>query len=514
MNNYGKGLPLKDRIPYITEYLRKFEYQEVYEKKLLDVYTGMLQPYVQEALAREIKDPIALRIAIERIAPINICTKIINKLGRTYAEQVERTLENENPKDEELMNYYIDELKLDVQLSRADKLLELHKYVTLEPFWNDGCAKIRVVPADRHKWLSDDESDPTRPTMWIKYMGTRQVITQTTNPDGVMYNKAQDIIKNYTQYYIYTADEFVIVDIDGAGGDYQIRNDLLESYGVINYVNPYGVVPAIMVKKQDFNLIPYPDTDLFQGTILISKIFTDLNYSCQFNSHSTYYGIDVEASNLNSNPDAFITLQTVEGENKHPQIGVLTPKMDVAGGCQLAEVQLGLILQMRGIRPGASGKPYESQSISGIAKMIDEMDTTVARQESQTLWADVEHELWELIKILHNTDWVNREGQEYSYGFTDMFEVSVNFMLPEPNLSEADKIVNIKGLMDLKLMSRPQALRRVYPDYSEKQIEELLLEIDSESKPEEELSNGSNSEDQGPTEEPIPGDNQGDSDQD
>lgn len=518
MNDYGKGLPLKERVPFIVEYLNRFEYQEVYEKKLLDIYSGMLQPYVEEALAREISDPIALKIAKERIAPINICSKIINKEGRTYAEQVERECEGEgNVKDEELLEYYINEMKIDTVLSRADKLLCLHKYVTLEPFWNEGCPSLRVVPADRHKWLSDDESDPTRPTMYIKYMGTRRITVQTTNVDGVMFAKPQDVIKDFTQYYIYTDEEFIIVDVDSNSTDFIIRDDLLEANDIVNYVNPYGVVPAILVSKPDFNLIPYPDTDLYQGTILISKIFTDLNYSCQFNSHSTYYGIDVEATNLNSNPDAFITLQTTEGDNKHPQIGVLTPKMDVAGGVQLASVQLELILQMRGHRPGATGKPYD-QAASGIAKMIDEMDLTVARQEAQTLWADVEYKLWDLIKTLHNTDWSQREGQEYTYGFSDMFEVEVQFKMPEITLSEEDTLKNIKVARDLGLMSKKTALSRLYPDMSEDSIDEMLQEIAEEGQEAvqqaQETMNGNQNNSEGNSGEVGQGDNEGDSSED
>ena len=479
------------------EELYELQTREVYETKLLYIYSGQLLPYVEEALALEIKDRAALDIAKQRIAPINLCTRITNKLAKTYVDGCDRDVDA-NTKDADLLNYYEDSLKIDTVLARADKLLELHKYCALEPFFYNGKPAIRVLPADTFKVLSDDPYDTCYPTIFIKYLGTYNDKNETVDKFGAMTTTTIRV----SEYEIWTDKEYLIIDLQDNNGvkSVNVKEDKLLEYGIVKdveglFLNPYGRIPFVYVKKEDFNLIPYPDTDTLQMTLLIPKLLTDLNYAAQFKAHSIFYGIDCEINNISGNHDSFMQINSKEGSTA-PQVGTITPSVDIAGVSQQIELQVGLWLQSRGIRAGATGKPYDSQSISGVAKMIDEMDTTQHRKESIQLWTQIEYQLWELISYMHNMAWSQLEWQypEWRYEFSTDFckNFSINFNQPDPGLSEADEIANIKALMDMGLISKKTALGRLNPTLSEEQVEEVLSDIEMEK------TNGS-------TEQPIQG---------
>ena len=462
--------------------------QEIFERKLLDIYQGQLLSYIEEELAKEVRDPDAFFIARQRIPPINFCRRIVDKLAKTYVEGAQR--ETENPKDQELLTYYSDCMKVDVNFARADKLLELHKYVALEPFWYNGMPKCRVIPADRFKVLSDDPVDPFQPTIFVKYVGiSKPSLTEQVSDSGVQINDASTESQNICQYYIYTNKEFVIVDVcwkDKENYSMSIRDDVMNEFGITNDTNPYGVIPFVYVRRPDIDkLIPFPDTDMYRMTTLIPRILADLNYAVQFNSHSRFVAIDVDPDSIKGNPDSLWTLKSVEGEGKSPSITTLSPTVDVVGVSQLIEMQVGLWLQSKGIRAGATGKPYDAQAISGIARMIEEMDSTQYRKELVDLWTGVEYDFWALVEHLHNVDWAQREGQEYSYGFSDLMQESltVTFPTPQPSLSENDRLVNIKTKRDLGIISKYRALSETYPEWTEENIMEELELIQAEKNP-------------------------------
>jgi hypothetical protein len=468
---------LRSRVNEILSRLSPYLGEEEYNNKLLDIYSGQLLSYVEEELAKEIRDPDAFRIASQRIPPINFCKRIVDKLAKTYIDGAER--ETTDERDEELLEYYEEMFKCNVVFARADKLLELHKYVALEPFWHNNQPKLRLIPADRFKVFSDDAVDPMNPTIFVKYVGSYNDTTDMVDSNGVSLDKGQEI---YYQYYIYTAEEFVIVDVkwqDQQTYKYSVNDNEMLKYGITNDTNPYGVIPFVYVRRPDIDrLIPNPDTDMYRMTTLIPRIIADLNYAAQFNSHSRFVAIDLDPESIKGNPDSLWTLRSVEGEGKVPSITTLSPTVDIAGVSQLIELEVGLWLQSKGIRPGASGKPYDSQSISGVARMIEEMDATQYRKELIDLWTAVEYEFWALVKHMHNVDWSSREGgAPLSFSESFVENLTVTFPTPQPSLSEEDTLKNIKIKMDLGLISKQRALSEIYPSWTSDQIQEEIALI-------------------------------------
>lgn len=118
--------PLIGLIPELLSHIDQNHERFVHYHKLLDIYSGNLLKYIETDLSAELGRR-SFERAKHRIPPINILSKLVEKLSRVYGETPTRTC-GTNDVDNELMTYYSNELDLDNQLANANELLNLHKY--------------------------------------------------------------------------------------------------------------------------------------------------------------------------------------------------------------------------------------------------------------------------------------------------------------------------------------------------------------------------------------------------
>lgn len=471
---------LRDKTKDIKLHLENYWATLVHEERLLDIYQGQLQPYVDESIDLEYSKPETRARVKQRLPYINMCNRIVNKMSKVYVEGVNRETPNEY--DQELVEVYSHCLKINERMTEANKMLNLHKRVALEPYLDKNLKpKLRVIPAPLFSVYSDDETSPNEPTIFIKFVG---VIRKKHGPltkmqDGSTIFTAPHQYRNVGKFYLYSADEFLIVDSDG---DVLTEEMAMFGPGWAEGVNPLGRIPFVYIRLDEQKLIPLPDTDLYSLTILTPKLLGDLNYAVQFLSHSTMYGIDVDADNISATPDAFWILNSKDGPDKRPEIGVLNPSIDIPNVLQLIQTQLGLWLESRNIRAGALGRAEGDQPISGVAKMIDEMDTTQVRKEQVTIFENAEYDLWDLLNLMHNNIWFSVADIPYYENevlFSDDFALDIRFPSPQPYQSDVDKLSSLEKRLNLGLMSKKMAIKELYGCESE-EADEILAEIAEE----------------------------------
>ena len=454
--------PLKQLVPEVLDYIKKeSENQVIYNTKLLDIYDGQLLKYVEESMQLELK-PDAYERAKERIAPINVLRKITEKQSRTYTKPASRSMKNDNDIDKEILESYEVDCKMDQKLQYASEILNLCKYVALEPFVHEGRKHLRVLTPKEFLVYSDSKIDPHTPTVFIKFMGEKKkVFHKGTGVDrkGNKKENANDVVRNVAMYHLYSTTEFVEVDSTGEILRYKKHN--------------LGMLPFVYVKNTHNGLLPTPDSDNFAMAILIPKLLSDLNYAVQFMSHSILYGIDVDPSGLDGNPDSFWVIKSDEGEGKKPEIGTIDPKVDSDKVISLIGEQIRMWLDTKGLK--TSGVNMDV-SASGIAKIIDEADATSLRDKQLSIWADAERELWELISLLHS-EWTSGNLlADKSVSAT--FEVDTEFQEQKPIIDKdavADRVIKLykEGLMTLK-----GAIKEMYPDSTELELEEKVKELE------------------------------------
>jgi hypothetical protein len=454
--------PLNTLVPELLSYIQvMYQNQVIYSRKLMDIYQGNLLKYVEESLALEL-NPRALARSKGRIPPINVLNKVIGKLSKVYIEPAIRDA-GDNSIDQELLAYYEDKLDVNNQLATANELLNLHKYFAIEPYINNGVPSMRVLPADKFLVWSDNSFDPTAMTVFIKFMGSITKVVPTTDKNGVVIKNAENVVREVALYHVYSDESFMIMDADGVVSEYRD--------------NPYGKIPFVYCSSSSFELIPTPDADNLAMAVLIPKLLTDINYATQFQSHSIVYGIDIETSNLDNNPDAFWVINSVEGEGKKPMIGTIKPEVDIDKVITLISTEMSMWLDSKGIKVGSIGQANVDNAASGIAKLIDEGDASSIGRKQVNLFRKYESDLWNLIVRMHGY-WASSQQlvdvkQDFSLGFKPAVTFAENKIVVDTKTT----LEELKIMFDLGLITPKQALFKLNPDFTDDQIEQLLAEI-------------------------------------
>ena len=472
--------PLRQMVPEIMTYINdRFESNIIYAREQLDILNGGVKKYIEESIRKEILSPKSLNVMLERIIPINILKQEVSKLSKAYADGTSRETEKS---DQDLVDYYQTAMAMDSVMGQSNKIFNLHKYVGLEPFLDhDGKPKLRVLDASHFIPYSDDPLDPTRMTVAVKWFTTIDKTTQVIDPLGNKLDSPQDVIRKVKVYYLYSSTEFLILDSDG-----DVRQDLMNEMGNSQGSHNIGQIPIILVKEISSDLVPMQDTSMRDISVSISKKLTDLSFATLYQSHSMFYGIDVDVSNLDSNPDAFLDIKSDSGDPanpKSPQIGILQPKVNIPETLELIETELALHLQSMGLTVGeGKGGNSVKSAASGVAKLIDEAGAEQSLKEQRQMYkAAEENGLWRLIGALHNM-WMDEGAVDFDQRAPKDLEVSVTFTDKKPSESESVLVERVIKQMEAGLMSKRRAVMAVNPAIAQNtdRIDEIMAELEDE----------------------------------
>jgi hypothetical protein len=237
--------PLRDMVPELLQYVKTAQAnQTIFEKKVLDIYEGGLQKYVEDSIRSEYSVNTA-RTAIERIAPINVLPKVIDKISSVYTQGVSRTLDDDNDVDTEMLGFYEESLCIDAKLNVSNRLLNLFQYLAIEPYMDNGTPRLRILPPTQFTVFSDSFINPMDPTVFIKYMGQIEPVTSPeTDTNGRVLKNANEVVEDIDLFMMYSDDEIIAVDAYGA-----VRTDVMASMGNPEGVNPLGRIPFVYINS-------------------------------------------------------------------------------------------------------------------------------------------------------------------------------------------------------------------------------------------------------------------------
>ena len=424
--------------------------------KMLDILEGNLEPYLLKGLSR-LLSPRVLQYAIERLVPINIVPRYVDKLSNIYQTGVLREVADGSPADSELLSWYEDELDIDSVMHQSNRLYNACRATLLHPYIGDSGPEIRVIPNDRFVVCSDNLINPTEPTMVILLAGCDA--------------EARKI------YWVYTAQEFYIVRSDETI-DYQAMAEM----GIPDGVNPYGVLPFIYVNSSNLRLCPYPDKDTIRMAEYVPSALTDLNLAALFASFSITYIKNGEVADPTYAPNALWFLKADDPE-RDVEIGTIKPEVSYNDVLNLIQSELSLWLGSKGIKTGSVGALNADSASSGIAKVIDEADTFDVRQAQSVKFACAEHELWELILEDMHPVWVSQGLVSNRSVFSAGASVSTRFSIIPVGTQRSALIQEQRDEYAAGFTTRSRAISMLNPQMSLSQVEDLQSEIDQERNP-------------------------------
>lgn len=420
--------------------------------ELFDIYEGNLLQYVKAEIRKQVSDS-SFASMEPRIVPINFLRKIIDKLSQIYSESPKRILRKPSEDDEALFDFYKEILDIDVEMMLANEIFNLEKYVCIEPYIDDGVPALRVMQPDKFFAFSTNRANPTKMTHYCKIMG-----------------KGRD----FDILHVYTNDEFIIIDTRG-----NILLDEMNAIGNPDGINFVGKIPAVFISRSKFDLIPREDTDILKMTKILPILFSDINEVIFWQAFGVIYGIDVDAENLKYAPNAFWTFNTDPTKNTKPEIGTIKPQADIKSVQDFIMFQLNAWLETRGIKVTASGQV--EASVSGVSKLVDEMDTAEDRKKQVPFFKRGESSLWDLIMNYLHPYWVQSGQIDMEKLFLPDQSVKVEFN-EQFGIDDPIAVLDeIEREMRLGLTTQKLALMKKNKGMTEKEADELLKKINEES---------------------------------
>jgi len=421
--------------------------------KTLDILEGNLEPYLTKALKRILSDRV-YSYAVERLVPINILPRYVDKLTNIYQTGVMREVVDGEEADQALLGWYENQMHVNKMMHNSNRLYNACKSSLIHPYATEAGPALRIIPNDRFVVWSTDEINPTKPT-------------------GVALLAGKDS-QNREIFWVYTDEEFLIIKSDDT-----IDAKAMEEMGVGDGLNPYGVLPFIYANSSTLRLVPVPDIDSLRMTEYVPSALTDLNLAAMFSAFSMTYIKDGNIENPTYAPNALWFLKADDPE-KEVQIGTIKPEVDYQEVLNLIQSEMSMWLGSKGIKSGAIGQLTPDAAASGIAKMIDEADTYDVRQAQTLVYGQAETELWDLILHKMHPVWVSQGLVENRQMFSPSASVKARFSVVPVGTQRSQMIQDQRDEFAAGFTTRKRAISQLNPQLTMEQVEELVDEIDAE----------------------------------
>jgi hypothetical protein len=442
---------LKQRRQEIIEYVKAQKSFIDTNSEALNIYEGNLLPYIDEILKNSLSANYYNSIR-DRILPINILQRYVDKVSSTYSKSPSRIAEDD--RGQEFVDFYKEALDIDQSGYIADAYSNLFKGYAWEPYIDkNGRPAIREIPFNQFLVMSDSQVNPEEETIFIKFMGKKG-----DTDDSLLL-------------HVYTDNEFDAFYMDGK----EATEYLVENQGV----NVIGVIPFVYGKRQKNRLLPVLDSDMLKVTKAISVMLTDASGAQFYQAFSILYGVDVNFENAKIGPNVIWSLKSDRESDKTPQVGTIKPEADTEKVVQFVTTIFTLWLETKGVRVGSIGQISGTNAGSGIAKIIDELDVWEIKKKSQEWFEKDEQELWnDKLPKIHNY-WIKSglvNPTKVPGLIPDGIElnIEVEFEDPKPMQSRMEQIAEIKAEIDLGTMTMEQAIKLLHPEFDQDKIEETM----------------------------------------
>jgi hypothetical protein len=400
---------------------------------LFKIFNKRITPYIKKRLDNDIKGSNTRNEAKGRIAAINVLPQIVNKKSQVYRANAYRKMLSGGT--EAQLTGVVEETNYKTALEMANKMLNLHSCVAIEPVLNKENENpfFRVIPANKFLVKGDGTIDNVV-TEFIKVISTKTLQAS----DGIVFE---------TEFEAYTKEEFV---------RFNSKGEILE-----NRPNEYGIIPVAYFTRDTVTLMPEPDEDSFNMVTLLPLIMTDLNFAIKYQCFSIFYTMNCRAKNMTISPNAVWNFEGTGQEGDKPEIGMLTPSAKVEDVLSAIRTQYSMWLEEKGLKLNSLADG--SEPLSGIAKAIDMADVTNDINYQRGLFIQAEKDLLAIWgKMQHNAEWKVDVGFEP----TSIFEET-----------PSEKVDRLIKKVDANLMSLDQAIKEANQHMSREAVEAMEVKI-------------------------------------
>lgn len=471
-----------------------------------EIFRDQVKKYVMQRLrAQGFKDD-TIQIMLQRASNISICKKIVKKKARAYSNGVDRMI----PGDEDgtlAVQELAEMLGVSQQFKKGDEYRNLSRNAamfvhpikeydeegyegeargrygmcirTLHPHLYDVIPDAQNREKARCLILSEFPAGNPYPLFGASTWDGNPRTGYTNNiqsGDGVdqtIANARSDHGAKERHYIWWTGKYHLTTDCEGA---------LIPERTPDGYRNPIQRLPFVnLAMDQDGEFWGEGGDDVIDGAILVNVFMTDAAaiLNMQGWGQPVLKGENLKGGDYPIGPQNVLEL-SYKTDQPEPSYEIVSTDPKTDAWLRIMEVYIALMLTTNNLSPrNISGKLDASSVASGIAKMIDEAESTDDITESQNYFVHREKEFWEIV-----SNWLDAfRGAESltpeleTLPEFDGSEVNVKFKSQGIVLSDKEKLELIELRKKLGINTMIELLKMDDPSLSDADAEKKLAAI-------------------------------------
>jgi hypothetical protein len=403
---------------------------------------------LHEAVKCKMKELFPETGSLYNIEEYNIHEKIANKKSKAYVRPPVRKLDKDT--ETAALNKIYDDFNFNDCMKLMDLYKNSHRYcgvgvIRNRSFLTDG-SKV-----DKYDFwaLAPHEFVVHRDNTGMIYAWSIPLGKQGDADVWVIWS-ASSHIKIRTENY----ESFEIIPIDGNDGN----------------INPYGVIPFVMVPLDASGKYPIPSslprqTVNLNASLSVYATAADMQIGQMVIKHPKEAAINSVSHGL------FRAIKLPQGKENQGQAGTdvdyINPESDLSGMKDAIISRMMLVFDQNGINGTSAIKPGESFP-SGFDRLLANADVQDIIEDNQDLYVRVENEVYKIIKAMNDRD--------NSYLFNSE-KLSITFAKPKILSSDSEKLDNLAKKKALGLWEDYELLMEADPNLTEEQAKEKALRL-------------------------------------
>lgn len=449
----------KDQLLFIADDINSVQKKQLrkedYQRFLM--YEGKSKEIIEEAIHKEFKSKNSIQELMNRLVPLNITQKIINKLGAVYNEDPIR----KDTENDEMNNNLIQEIEhctdMNIMCKEGNRYFKLYRR-NLEGIYLDdkGCPAIRNHPRHTYEVYSFNKKQPNK-------IDVVAIILKNDNDPS-------------KQEIAVWSDESHIV-INGKG---EPIVDKMLAVGNDKGENPFKVLPFVYNNGVTYGINPLSDDDLLRMSIVIPLLLTDLLFACKYQAWALIYTVGFDGE-IEFAPNSVVNVDFTK-EGNAPSIETVKPDIDSDKVIGIVENLISYLLSTKDLST-ASIIGKSTDVVSGVSKMLDSAESVENKKDQQAYFLRTEKARFDIIAHYLYPYWQQNNMLNERFNgmrFSEDFEVSVIFKEPTAYISEEKRLELSEKRLNAGLSTLKRELKNLHPYMSEDELFELEKEIREE----------------------------------
>lgn len=461
-----------------------------FEQRKFDVYRNRQDRYVIEKLEAELKADFVRRM--RKVLSINPCKRIVDEMASLYRTEPDRQFANSSDNELAQIEAIYHHGMIDAKMRLANAYYKLHDQAALFVVPRDGRLEVRVMSPKDYDVIPD-ETNPEKARAYIFSVWDVD-LHSSYRDESEQGEYRQDYFSNDQRNQKIADDSDRLQAREFIVWDKEVHFTMNGRGEVIGEImpNPIGRLPFVDIAiEKDYQFFVRRGSGVVEFTIDLLAQLSDLASISRMQGYSqAIISSPEEPKSITVGPDRVLWLKKDPNPGMpEPSFEFASPSPDLAGGLEIIDSQVKMFLSSQGVDVSVvSGKGEKRSFASGVDHLLANIDKFQASQQDMALFRWVEYELFEILKAWSNV----MQGVPVENGglisdlqqatISDAVQMSVKFEAPHAVQTQSEVEDSVIRLMESGLMSRKQAVMRLY-QVDEEKAEEIMSEIDAEMKP-------------------------------